>query len=152
MTVSAEGDENGLAVAFADGCHGIIPFADIPEVGTLENLKSLDMPNAYELVLEARNGDVIELPWDFARSYCEAAYPDRVRQVAQRGRQAIGERIRRQRLTARLTQQDAADAAGLNRVTLVRIENGDESPRYDTLIRLAQALRVEPAALLAPED
>ncbi|MCH8348642.1 MAG: helix-turn-helix transcriptional regulator [Chloroflexi bacterium] len=31
-------------------------------------------------------------------------------------------------------------AADIGRVTLVRIEHGDQSPRYDTLVSLAQAL------------
>ena len=149
--VSAEGDELGVAVTFADGCHGVIPFAAIPEVGALENLKGLDVPNAYELILEAQDGELVELPWDFARSYCDPEYRARVELVAAKGRRAVGDRIRSHRLAARLTQQDAADAAGLNRVTLVRIEKGDESPRYDTLIRLAAALNVAPTALLTPE-
>jgi hypothetical protein len=34
----------------------------------------------------------------------------------------------------RLTQEKLADIAGIGRVTLVRIEKGGQSPKYDTLV------------------
>ena len=39
-----------------------------------------------------------------------------------------------------MTQQQLANAAGIGRVTLVRIENGSHSPRFHTLDALARAL------------
>ena len=56
------------------------------------------------------------------------------------GLQAIGARIRQLREFAGLTQEALARAAGIGRVTLVRIENGEQSPRYGTLVSLARAL------------
>ncbi|MBA7589090.1 hypothetical protein ES708_31165 [subsurface metagenome] len=40
-----------------------------------------------------------------------------------------------------MTQSELAEAAGIGRVTQVRIENGEQSPRYETLAAIAQALR-----------
>ena len=39
-----------------------------------------------------------------------------------------------------MTQEQLATAAGIGRVTLVRIENGERSPRYETLVALGGAL------------
>jgi len=39
-----------------------------------------------------------------------------------------------------MTQEELATAAGIGRVILVRIENGELSPRYETLVALAGAL------------
>ncbi|HLE82553.1 MAG TPA: helix-turn-helix transcriptional regulator [Dehalococcoidia bacterium] len=41
----------------------------------------------------------------------------------------LGGRIRQLRDAARMTQEEPATAAGIGRVALVRIENGDRSPR-----------------------
>ena len=32
------------------------------------------MPNPYEMVLETGRGERVEIPWDFARHYCDASY------------------------------------------------------------------------------
>ena len=48
-----------------------------------------------------------------------------------------------------LTQEELARKAGINRVTLARIETGAE-PYPATVRKLAEALGVEPAALMEP--
>jgi transcriptional regulator with XRE-family HTH domain len=48
-----------------------------------------------------------------------------------------------------LTQEELARKAGINRVTLARIETGAE-PYPATVRKLAEALGVEPAALMDP--
>ncbi len=40
----------------------------------------------------------------------------------------------------RMTREEPATAAGIKRVTLVRIENGEQWPRYETLAALAGVL------------
>lgn len=47
-----------------------------------------------------------------------------------------------------MTQEHLAAAAGIGRVTLVRIERGEQSPRYGTLVALAEALGCPMATLL----
>lgn len=49
-----------------------------------------------------------------------------------------------------LTQQQLADKAGLNRVTIARIEGGKDEPFPTTLRKVADALGVEPTELLEP--
>lgn len=150
MMTHAEATEEGIELLFADGHRGLIPFSDIPEVGRLANLADIQLPNAYEIVLSSRDGVTAELPWDFARHYCDATYRPRIEAAAQQGRRALGQRIRQLREASSLTQQKLAEAAGIGRITLVRIEKGEQSPKYDTLAALARAMNREPAELLLP--
>ena len=132
--------EDGVELGFADGRRGLVPFADIPEVKERRGLVGLELPNPYEMVLTTAQGERIEIPWDFARHYCDESYRPTVEALAMRGRQTLGERIRHLRETAELTQDALAHAASIGRVTLVRIEHGEQSPRFKTLTAIAQAL------------
>ena len=132
--------EDGIELGFADGRRGLVPFADIPEIKERAGLAGLELPNPYELVLTTAQGEQIEIPWDFARHYCDESYRPTVEALAMRGRQTLGERIRHFRETAELTQEALAHAASIGRVTLVRIEHGKQSPRFKTLTAIAQAL------------
>jgi transcriptional regulator with XRE-family HTH domain len=49
-----------------------------------------------------------------------------------------------------MTQEQLAERAGVGRITLLRIEKGEQSPKYDTLIALASALNRDPAELFRP--
>lgn len=149
MMTSANAVEEGIELAFADGCRGLVPFADISKVEGLPDLVSIDLPNPYQLVLRNSRGETIDFPWDFARHYCDASYRPRAEAVGTAGRQTLGSRIRQLREAARMTQEKLAAAAGIGRVTLVRIENGEQSPRYETLVALAGALGRPVGELLA---
>jgi DNA-binding XRE family transcriptional regulator len=147
MTAAAAG-KDGIHLTFANGCSGVIPFADLPEVRAGSNLKSLELPNAYELVVTDSAGVSHGIPWDFARHYCDPSYQPHVEAVAERGRLSLGERVREVRTAAGMTQGQLASAAGVSRLTVVRLESGEQSPRYDTLVAIAEALGRAPAELL----
>ena len=52
-----------------------------------------------------------------------------------------------------LTQVELARAADVGRVTLVRLENGEQNPRFKTLAALARALGTDvPELLVEPES
>ncbi len=140
MMTFASLHEDGVELHFADGCKGLVPFADIPEVRERVVLSGVELPNPYEMILRTVDGEQVEIPWDFARHYCDESYRPTIEAIAMRGRQTLGERVRRLRESAGLTQEALAGAANVGRVTLVRIERGEQSPRYKTLAALAQAL------------
>jgi len=149
MITSVTPIDRAIELTFADGANGVIPFEDIPEIGAASNLESIELPSPYQIVLRSRAGDVAEIPWDFARHYADTAYRQRVELVATAGQQSIGSRIRALREEAGMTQQALASSAGIGRVTLVRIENGEQSPRYETLAALAKTLGRMFAELMA---
>ncbi|MDO8531873.1 MAG: helix-turn-helix transcriptional regulator [Dehalococcoidia bacterium] len=143
---------NGVEVEFADGCRGVVPFAEIPEIGDLSNLAAIELPNPYAVVLRSNRGESAELPWDFARHYCDVSYRSRIEAIGKAGRQKLGGRIRTLRKSAGMTQGALAAATRIGRVTLVRIENGEQSPRIETLIALSRALGRPVAELLGSEQ
>ncbi|RLP75951.1 XRE family transcriptional regulator [Mycetocola tolaasinivorans] len=58
--------------------------------------------------------------------------------------------IKTQRQTQRLTQQDVADAAGITRQSLARIERGHSGVAFDTILRIFEKLSIRLDA--APAD
>ena len=54
----------------------------------------------------------------------------------------LGQVLRERRQTARLTQQELADAAGISVRTLGQIESGRSGPSLLTVVRIAEVLRV----------
>ncbi len=149
--------EDSIEIGFADGARGCIPYKDLPEIKEHAGLSSLSLPNPYEMVLGTVCGETVEIPWDFARHYCDAAYRPAIEVIAMQGRQTLGERIRGFRESAGLTQAALTQAANIGRVTLVRLEKGEQSPRFKTLDAIAKALGrhttdllVEPESLFPP--
>jgi transcriptional regulator with XRE-family HTH domain len=64
-------------------------------------------------------------------------------------REQFAANLRRLRTTAELSQEDLSDLSGLHATEISRLERGVRDPRLSTIVRLARALRVDAAALLA---
>lgn len=60
----------------------------------------------------------------------------------------LGRRIKQQRLLAKLTQDQLAERAGISLSFLGHIERGTRKASLDTLVKLANALKVSPSLLL----
>jgi transcriptional regulator with XRE-family HTH domain len=58
----------------------------------------------------------------------------------------FGKRVRAIRKVARITQENAAEAAHLNPKYLGEIERGEKRPSFEAIIALAEALKVSPDA------
>lgn len=63
-------------------------------------------------------------------------------------RKVLANRLYELRTAADLSQAALAEAAGIDRKTINRIENGHFSPALDTLVRLGVALGVKPSDFL----
>ncbi|MFE9127124.1 helix-turn-helix domain-containing protein [Streptomyces sp. NPDC007148] len=63
-------------------------------------------------------------------------------------RRELGDRIRSLRLHANFTQEQFAEATGIERRTLQRIESGESDPRYSQLLRIAAALDIRVTVLV----
>jgi transcriptional regulator with XRE-family HTH domain len=64
---------------------------------------------------------------------------------------ALGRMVRATREQKGMSVTELAQAAGLKRRRLVRIEAGELDPRYDGLIALADGLGVRAAAIMPPD-
>ena len=148
MMTQAAAINQGIEITFADGCRGLIPFGDIPEVGRSSDLSSIELPNPYQVNIRGSKGEVVELPWDFVRHYCDASYRSQVEAVASEVMQSLGKRIQAIRESIGMTQSELAVSAKIGRVAEVRIENGGQSPRYETLVAIAQVFKRPIADLL----
>lgn len=148
MMTSAGLLDAAVECTFADGASGRIPYADLPEIADGGTVSSIELPNAYELIVRLSDGQQVEIPWDFARHYCDKSYRPTVEAIAVMGRRTLGERIRRKRETVGLTQSELARRAQIGRVTLARLENGGQTPRFATLRAIAETLGVDANALL----
>ncbi len=61
----------------------------------------------------------------------------------------VGERLKRARLRAAMTQDELTAASGIPKATISRIENGlNAEPRVSTIRKLAAALSVDPGWIL----
>ena len=144
--------KDGIELTFADGCKGLVPFAAVPEIKERSGLSGLDLPNPYEMVLNTTGGDRVELPWDFVRHYCDQSYRPTVEAIARQARRTLGERVRQFRESSGFTQEALARAANIGRVTLVRLENGEQTPRYTTLSAISNVLGRGVEDLIAGPD
>ena len=57
----------------------------------------------------------------------------------------FGKRVRAVRRAAKITQEEAAEAAHLNAKYLGQIERGEKRPSFEAIVALAKALHVSPA-------
>jgi transcriptional regulator with XRE-family HTH domain len=60
----------------------------------------------------------------------------------------IGERLKQLRIERAMTQDELAEAAGIGKNTVNRIEKDHTEPRPPTLRKLARALEVDPRELV----
>jgi len=148
MVTTATLTQSGLEITFADGRHGIIPTDAVFGSDRVPAVEDLRIPNPFVVQIVLRHKDVVEIPWDFARHYCDPTYAARVERGRNVGQATLGKRVQRLRLAAGLSQEILARRAGIGRVTLVRLERGEHSPRYETLVALSKALGVGLAELL----
>ncbi len=60
----------------------------------------------------------------------------------------FGERVRTARLATGLSQEALADVAGVHRTMVGHVERGEATPTIRTVVRLADALGIDPAELV----
>jgi len=140
--------QSGLEVTFADGRRGIIPTDAVFGSDQVPAVEDLKIPNPFVVQIVLHNKEIVEIPWDFARHYCDPTYATRVEQRRDTGQAMLGKRIQRLRSARHLSQEGLARRAGMGRMTLARLERGKQSPRHETLVVLSKALGVGLAELL----
>jgi transcriptional regulator with XRE-family HTH domain len=69
-----------------------------------------------------------------------------------RSRELFARNLRAARRRAGLSQERLSELARLHRTEISLLERGERDPRLTTVFRLADALGLQAAALLAPDD
>lgn len=64
----------------------------------------------------------------------------------------ISRRLREEREKARISQMDLSLQAGLSQNHVYCIESGKRTPNLETVLRLCNALRINPAVLFNPDS
>ena len=148
MMIGVEAARAGLSVSFADGLVCLAPWDSVAGVGSQADVASIEMDTPYEAIIRTRDGDTLEIPWDFARHFGDAEFRDRMAEEALRGQRKFADRLRRLRRELDLSQQKLADLSGVGRVSIARIEAAQQSPKLDTIQKLAAAMGYPVQALL----
>ena len=60
----------------------------------------------------------------------------------------LGQKIREQRCSIGLSQEDLADAAGLHRTYIGSVERGERNISLQNIVLIARALSISPSKLL----
>ena len=148
MMISIESSHEGLNISFADGLVSSVPWSSIREVHDQDDIDSIEFDNPYEAIIRTRHGEAAEIPWDFARHFGDQEYREHVEEVALRGQREFARRLRMMRRESDLSQQKLAELSGVGRVTIARIEAAAQSPRLETIQRLAAAMGYPIQALM----
>ena len=96
------------------------------------------------------SGNRYEVPWDRVLYEAEPSYSHfRGRTGPSKTSRDIGSRIRKLRETKGFTQEELAGAVGMMRSNISRIEAAKHRPTLETLEKIAQALNISVADLIA---
>lgn len=137
--------ENGRAYA--------LKLDDLPEADSSDVARwSLSRDRYFFRVVQA-SGTRLEVPWDDVLYHCEPEYEyfkGRQKELHDFDRAVrIGHRVRELRVARGLSITELAERAGLKRPNLSRLEYGRHIPSLETLERVAEALGVPVAQLIA---
>jgi DNA-binding XRE family transcriptional regulator len=87
----------------------------------------VSLPGPYVVEIHMLGGRVEEVPSDFGRHFVDPGHRERSEAAAEGGRRVFGQRLRTLRSERGLTQQQLAEGAKINRVTIARFETGSGS-------------------------
>jgi len=106
----------------------------------LWNRLRIDPETRGALLIPTSEGDLEEIPGDVLRMMTNANYRAYVVRLASRWAGNIGRHLAALRKARGLTQQAVADAAGLGRVSLTKVETGKVEPSFATVVKLLAAM------------
>ena len=144
-----------LIVHFENGKCYALDLVDIPGADDTEAAKWEIGEGQEYLKVTQRSGNVLEVPWDAILYHCDPNYahykdkpqPDAESPAARAER--IGARVRDIRTARGMTSTQLAERSGMQRPNLSRLESGKHVPSLETLERIAEALDLPVARLIA---
>lgn len=146
--------EDTFFVAFMDGKTYELPRRTIEADDGSPVLSARIAENGEGFVVRQRSGNTYGVAWDFVLHHQEPRYRyykgrrERQRTEARRA-QRIGEHVRRARKARGWSLEELATRSGMHRPNLHRLEVGRHLPSLETLERVADALGLPVANLVA---
>jgi DNA-binding XRE family transcriptional regulator len=139
-------------VAFGDGFHCLVPLSRIIPGEISEQPLSLDTIRASEdgdsLEVSSRSGRTIDVDSSAIRACLASDFAKKLHERNSKTRLEVGARLRALRLAAKKSQVALAKTTGISQEVISRIEKGKQTPRLQTLERLAAALGMSVPDLL----
>ncbi len=134
-------DEKVFACTFKDMKKYFLKREDIPD-NTNGKIGNIRVDEAgYHFTIEYSSGSTSIIPWDFVKSVCNEKYEYyKDNNHVNISAQEIGQKIKKQRQSVKLTQEVLAHKTGIKRPNIARIEAGKHSSSLETLEKIAQAL------------
>lgn len=143
--------EDRFIVTFDSGKEYSFPRSslDVDDGSELVNVQ-VDRKRFFFRVTQV-SGNRYEIPWDRVLHETEPSYPYfRARMGRTKTTRDVGAAIRQLREAKGITQEKLAGAAGMMRSNISRIEAAKHRPTLETMERIAKALKVSVADLVAP--
>jgi len=139
-----------LVVRFLTGRTYAVPLAELDGVdGSPVTGVALGL-DGYAAVIEQQSGNRLEVPWGVILYHAEPSYHFyKHGSAAATASQAIGERVRLERLERSWTLADLSARTGIKILNLSRLEKGKHLPSLETLARVGGAFGLPVAALVA---
>lgn len=144
-------DLRSFIVEMGNGRTYDLRVSELPEADSTKIAKwSLSRHRDYIKVTQ-ESGSTFEIPWDDVLYHCEPQYEfyKGKRANTESDASRIGERVRTARKLKGYSVRMLADKAGMKRPNLSRLEHGRHQPALETLERIAQALEISIAELVA---
>lgn len=142
-----------VEVDFVRGRHYSLPVALVPGVEADRVVRAVLDDVGHGVVLVTSDGRTTDFASDFVLYHCEPAYRQamdaRFPKITEPVGERVGRRVRALRRNRRMSLQRLAAATGLTRGNASRLEAGKHEPRLETLVRVARALGVAVADLVA---
>jgi len=144
---------NSFFIRMENGRPYILPVSDLPEADSSGVTRWLIARNRSYFSVTQESGNRFEVPWDDILFHCEPEYryyKGKQSQSANRDNlNRIGLAVRRLRETKGYSIQELAQKAGMKRPNLSRLEHGKHQPSLEILERIAEALEVPVAEIIA---
>ena len=140
-----------LCIEFRDGLVGHLALeelglADLRGEMVLESATLGEWGKTLELT--KIDGSLFEIDSASVRAVLDSGFATEIADGDQASNAIVGEKVRRARMAAGMTQIQLGELSGHDQAILSKLERGRHTPRLDTLRRIADALRTNVSALL----
>jgi DNA-binding XRE family transcriptional regulator len=133
--VSLSMDGKRLIFVFENGEGYSIPRKNLPgdDGSPIAAIEIFDHRGA--VLIRQASGEAYDLPWDSVKHYGHGGRQKKFK---------VGDQLKKIRQERGFSQKSLAQAAGISRMQLTRLERNISTPQLDTLLNLSRVLGISP--------